>query len=187
MLVGYARVSSTGQELDSQIKSLNTAGVEKIFTEKKSGKSANERQELQNALEFVREGDTLHVTRLDRLARSVNDLHNILEQLKQKGVAFNTTEQDLDTSSPTGRLMVGLLALIAEFETDLRAERQADGIKAAKERGVHFGRVRKMTNEQVKEAIELQNEGWTGQKIAEYFEVGRSTLLREIKKDKENY
>ena len=181
MKVGYARVSSNGQNLESQIESLTQAGCEKIYTEKKSGKQAYNRTELQNAISFVREGDIFFVTRLDRCSRSVKDLYDITNQLSSKGVLFKATQQDLDTSTSTGRLMVGLLSIISEFETDLRAERQADGIKSAQKRGVRFGRKRKLTDEQVQEIIEMQKTGeFTNQQIADKLEIARSTLLREV-------
>ena len=179
MKVGYARVSSTGQNLSSQIEALTKVGCEKIFEEKKSGKQADNRIELQNALDFVRQGDEFIVTRLDRCSRSVKDLHNIIDILNNKGVAFKATSQDLDTSTSTGRLMIGLLSIVSAFETDLRAERQADGIKSAMKRGVQFGRKKKLTDEQIEEIIALQNSGTTtNQAIADEYGVGRSTLLR---------
>jgi len=181
MRVGYARVSSTGQNLEAQVELLKRAGCEKIFQEKKSGTKRADRIELENALEFVREGDTFLVTRLDRCSRNTLDLYKILELLKDKKVDFKATEQEFDTSTSTGKLMVGLLSVIAEFETDLRAERQAEGIKSAMARGVKFGAKRKMTDEQVIEAIELQKSGkFTNQQIADRFGVGRSTLLRYV-------
>lgn len=187
MKVGYARVSSTGQNLESQIQALKSIGCEKIFQEKKSGKQQDNRVELQNALDYVREGDEFYVTRLDRCSRSVKDLHEIIDKLNSKGVSFKATEQDLDTSTSTGRLMIGLLSIISAFETDLRAERQADGIKSAKDRGVEFGRKKKLTNTKVKEIIKLQQTGtMTNLQIAEKYDVGKSTLLREVAKYKDS-
>ena len=184
MKIGYARVSSSGQNLESQIEALQKAGCEKIFQEKMSGKHSDNRVELRNCLDFCRDGDEFYVTRLDRCSRSVKDLHTIIDKLNDKGVAFKATEQDLDTSTSTGRLMIGLLSIVSAFETDLRAERQADGIKSAIKRGVKFGRVAKMDNQQVIEAIKMQNEGMVNQDIADNFGVGRSTLLRYISKYK---
>ena len=181
MKIGYARVSSTGQNLEAQVELLKRAGCEKIFQEKKSGTKRTDRTELENALDFVREGDTFLVTRLDRCSRNTLDLYKILELLNSKKVSFKATEQEFDTSTSTGKLMMGLLSIIAEFETDLRAERQAEGIKSALARGVKFGAKRKMTDEQVVEVMELQKKGeMTNQQIADRFEVGRSTLLRYI-------
>ncbi len=180
MKVGYARVSSAGQNLSSQIEALEKAGCEKIFKEKMSGTMASNRTELQNALDFVRSGDIFVVTRLDRCSRSVLDLHQIIEKLNNKDVAFKATEQELDTSTSSGRLMIGLLSIVSAFETDLRAERQADGIQSALKRGVKFGRKAKLDEEQVVLAIEKQKQGLTNQDIADEFEIGRSTLLRHI-------
>ena len=181
MKIGYARVSSTGQNLESQIEILKRAGCEKIFQEKKSGTKRTNRVELENALDFVREGDTFLVTRLDRVARNNLDLYMMLELLKNKKVEFKATEQDFDTSTSSGKLMLGLLSIVSEFETDLRAERQAEGIALALERGVKFGAKRKMSDEQVLEAMELQKSGeFTNQQISDKFGVGRSTLLRYV-------
>jgi DNA invertase Pin-like site-specific DNA recombinase len=186
MKVGYARVSSIGQNLDSQIDILERVGCEKIFKEKKSGKKAFNREELAAALDFVREGDEFVVTRLDRCSRSVGDLHKIIDELKNKGVDFTCTEQpELNTNTSSGKLMIGILSSIAAFETDLRAERQADGIKAAQKRGVKFGRKSKMDDSQISSAISMQADGMTGKEIADFFSVGRSTLLRNIKEFKE--
>lgn len=178
MKVGYARVSSIGQNLDAQIKSLEEVGCQKIFQEKKSGSNVNNRPILKEALEFVREGDIFVVTRLDRCSRSVADLHNIMRELDVKAVSFKAVNQDFDTSTSTGKLIIGLLSVVAAFELDLRAERQADGIKEAKRKGVKFGRERKMSDEDVLEALKLKEQGFTNQSIADEFDVGRSTLLR---------
>lgn len=180
MKIGYCRVSSSGQNLASQIELLEKEGCEKIFTEKKSGRQVDNREVLQDALNFCREGDTFVITRLDRCSRSVKDLHNILDVLNKKGVAFKATEQDLDTSTSTGRLMIGLLSIVSAFETDLRAERQADGIKSALKRGVKFGRESIFDDEKTIEAINMQSQGMTNQAIADSFGIGKSTLLRYI-------
>src|SRR5680860_1142479 len=127
--VGYARVSSTGQDLTVQLEKLETAGCEKIFKEKRSGVDAG-RPELKRCLDYLREGDTMLVTKIDRLARSTSDLYRIISTLTKKGAAFKVTDDPtIDTASRTGRLVMGVLALIAEFENDIRHERQMDGIK----------------------------------------------------------
>ncbi len=184
MKVGYARVSSSGQNLQSQIEALTKVGCEKIFQEKISGTQTTNRTELQNILDFCRDGDEFYVTRLDRCSRSVKDLHQIIDTLNSKGVAFKATEQDLDTSSSAGRLMIGLLSIVSAFETDLRAERQADGIASAIKRGVKFGRVAKFDDEKVLLAMQMQDNGMCNQEIADKFEIGRSALLRYISKYK---
>lgn len=140
MLIGYARVSSSDQSLDLQRDALTKAGIDKMFEEKKSGRSADDRPELQSAIEFAREGDVLVVTKLDRLARSVRDLHNILATLEAKGVGFKCVDQAIDTTSSTGRLTIAILGAVASFELDIRAERQREGIENAKRKGVYRGR-----------------------------------------------
>ncbi len=104
-LIGYARVSSTGQSLDVQLDRLKNSQCDKIYQEKKSGLTSN-RSELKKCLDYVREGDVLIITKLDRLARSTVDLHNILEQLNNKGVGFRVLDQSIDTTSPTGKLLL---------------------------------------------------------------------------------
>ena len=122
--VGYARVSSTGQELAVQLEKLENTGCHKVFKEKRSGVDAG-RAELKRCLEYLREGDTLLVTKIDRLARSTSDLYRIVSQLADKGVSFKVVDDpSIDTSSRTGKLIMGILALIAEFENDIRRERQ---------------------------------------------------------------
>ena len=155
MLVGYARVSSTGQSLDIQNDALADAGCDKVFAEKVSGRSTKDRVELGNAMDFVREGDTLIVTRLDRLARSVGDLHRIIETLTEKKVAFRCLNQSgVDTDSSTGRLMLAILGAVAQFENDIRRDRQAEGIAKAKASGKYRGRKPSVDKSRVRELRE---------------------------------
>ena len=157
--VGYARVSSTGQDLAVQLEKLEKAGCNKVFKEKRSGVDTG-RQELKRCLEYLREGDTLLVSKIDRLARSTSDLYRIISELAEKGVAFRVLDDPtIDTTSRTGKLVMGILALIAEFENDIRRERQLDGIAKAKERGVHFGRKPELTPEKVEEIKSLRQSG----------------------------
>jgi len=149
--VGYARVSSIGQTLDVQLDKLEDC--DKVFQEKVSGAS-DRRSRLKACLEYVREGDTLVVTRLDRLARSTLHLCQIAAELEGKGVDLQVLDQNINTGDATGRLLFNMLGAIAQFETEIRAERQRDGILKAKERGVKFGKRKKLSPEQV---IELQN------------------------------
>jgi DNA invertase Pin-like site-specific DNA recombinase len=153
MLVGYARVSSAGQSLDIQREQLAAAGCERIFEEKKSGRKANDRPALEEALEFVREGDTLVITKLDRLARSMLDLHQIVEGLAAKRVGFRVLQQPVDTTTPTGELILGVLAAVAQFENAIRRERQLDGIAKAKAKGVYKGRKPSLDVAAVKAAL----------------------------------
>lgn len=141
--VGYARVSSAGQSLDVQIDALQAAGVseEHIFAEKISGSTAA-RPKLNELQRFVRTGDTVVITKLDRLGRSLNDLAGTVEGFRAAGVGFVVLDQGIDTSTPAGRAMFGMLATFAEFETAIRKERQLEGIAKAKAKGVRFGRRR---------------------------------------------
>lgn len=141
MLIGYARVSSAGQSLVIQTEALTAAGCEKIYSEKRSGRTAADRPELARALDQLRPGDQLVVTRLDRLARSVGDLHRVVEQIAATGAGFRCLQQGgVDTTTSTGKLMLAILGAVAEFENDIRRERQRDGIEKARERGAYRGR-----------------------------------------------
>ena len=178
MLVGYARVSSVGQSLDVQLAALNEAGCEKIFAEKQSGTTVGQREQLHDALEFVREGDTLVVTRLDRLARSASDLHTIVSQLSRKGVSFRCLQQSgIDTSTSTGKLLLSMLAAIAEFETDIRKERQREGIERAKAAGVYKGRKPSVDATAVRQ---LHEQGVSPTLIAKQLGIGRASVYRAL-------
>jgi DNA invertase Pin-like site-specific DNA recombinase len=174
--VGYARVSSVGQSLEAQEQALRDAGCEKIFAEKKSGRKASDRKALKDALEWLRDGDTLVVTRLDRLARSVIDLHQIIAELSSKGVGFRVLQQSgIDTTTSTGKLTMGILAAVAEFEADIRAERQRDGIEAAKAKGVYKGRKPSVDAEEIKQALAA---GERPADVARRLGCARSTVYR---------
>ena len=176
MLVGYARVSTIGQSLEVQLEALNAAGCEKVFSEKVSGRSTVGREQLGEALDFVRKGDTLVVTRLDRLARSVSDLFSILERITAKGVAFRCLAQSgVDTDSSSGRLMLGILGAVAAFEADIRKERQAEGIAKAKEAGRYKGRPVSVDREKV---LALRAEGVRPSDIAQRLGIGRASVYR---------
>lgn len=178
-IVGYARVSSIGQSLDIQLDKLKEYGCTKIFAEKRSGRQVDSRPELQACLQFVREGDTLVISRLDRMARSILDLAKIADELKKKGVALRVLDQALDTGTSEGKLMFSLLGAFAEFENDIRAERQMDGIKRAKEKGVTFGRKRALTSAD-REKIRLlrEEDKYSVPQLADRFNVGVATIYR---------
>src|SRR5215212_12140760 len=129
----YARVSHPSQSLDVQIDALRAAGCTVIRAEKRSGSTTDGRTELQTLLEFVREGDTICITRVDRIARSIADLQEIMRVLKAKGVGLKATEQPLDTSTALGKCMLDLLGIFAELETNLRRERQMEAIHRIQE------------------------------------------------------
>lgn len=178
MQVGYARVSSVGQSLDVQLDALHGAGCEKVFAEKRSGTTTSGRSELAEALSFVREGDTLVVTRLDRLARSATDLHNIVKHLSDKGVGFQCLQQGgMDTSSSMGKLLLGVLASIAEFEADIRRERQREGIDRAKAAGVYKGRKPSVDASAVRA---LRDQGLGGSEIAQRLGISRASVYRVL-------
>lgn len=180
--VGYARVSSAGQSLDVQLDKLQAYGCTRIFSEKRSGRQADSRPELQACLQFLRDGDVLVVSRLDRMARSILDLSKIADLLQRKGVALKVLDQAIDTGTPEGRLMFSLLGAFAQFENDIRFERQADGIAKAKEKGVTFGRRRALTPEQCTRVQVLRNEeNFSIPQLAERFNVGTATIYRALK------
>lgn len=179
--VGYARVSTSGQSLDIQLDKLKAYGCTKVFAEKRSGRQADSRPQLQACLQFVREGDTLVISRLDRMARSILDLAKIADQLKTKEVTLKVLDQAIDTGTSEGRLMFSLLASFAEFENDIRAERQRDGIAKARDKGVQFGRKRALTPEDCKKIKLLREEDkYSVPQLAERFNVGVATIYRTL-------
>jgi DNA invertase Pin-like site-specific DNA recombinase len=179
--VGYARVSSAGQSLDVQLDKLKAYGCTRVFAEKRSGRQADSRPELQACLQFLREGDTLVISKLDRMARSILDLAKIADQLRRKGVALKVLDQAIDTGTSEGMLMFSLLGAFAQFENDIRAERQFDGIAKAKEKGVAFGRKRALTPDQCARVKTLrQEENFSVPQLAERFNVGVATIYRAL-------
>ncbi|WP_313040739.1 recombinase family protein [Sphingobium yanoikuyae] len=175
MLVGYARVSTTDQDLTVQLERLSQAGCEKVFSEKQSGSTAD-RDELQRCIEFVREGDVLLVTRLDRLARSVLDLHVMLSALSGKGVGFRCIDQaGVDTTTSHGKLMLGILGSVAEFETDLRRERQREGIAKAKAQGAYKGGKARIDAQRVNEML---SDGANPSAVARALGISRQSVYR---------
>ena len=172
---GYARVSSTDQDLTIQKEALLAAGCDNIRSEKAAGASRNGRPELNTLMEFMRDGDVLVVTRIDRLARSIRDLQNIVHELKDKGVALRATEQPIDTSTAAGKAFLDMLGVFAEFETNLRKERQTEGIAKAKARGVYSGRKATIDVERVKQ---LKADGIGATAIAKELGIGRASVFR---------
>jgi DNA invertase Pin-like site-specific DNA recombinase len=153
---------------------------QKIFKEKRSGVDAG-RPELKRCLEYLREGDVLVVTKLDRLARSTPDLYRIISQLAEKGVQFKVLDDPaIDTSSRTGKLVMGILALIAEFENDIRRERQMDGIKKAHERGVRFGRKPLLVSETIRQVKKLRKAGKTVPEIMRQVDLSKASVYRAL-------
>jgi DNA invertase Pin-like site-specific DNA recombinase len=181
-IVGYARVSSVGQTLDVQLDKLGHC--DKIFQEKKS--AANGKQpRLEACLEYVREGDTLVVTRLDRLARSTLHLCQIAAELERKQVHLQVLDQSINTGDATGRLLFNMLGAIAQFETEIRAERQRDGIQKAKERGVKFGKRKKLNPQQVAELQERREQGVLIKTLMQDYNLSKSSVYRYLNQEAE--
>lgn len=177
MLIGYARVSSTGQSLDLQLDHLRAAGCEEVFAEKKSGRGGSERPELEAALRHARNGDVLLVTRLDRLARSLGDLLKIAQRLDERGAGLRVLQQaGVDTTTSTGKLTLAILGAVAEFENDIRRERQMDGIAKAKAEGRYKGRPATVDRAAIKAALEAGEKPSAG--LARRLGIARSSLYR---------
>jgi DNA invertase Pin-like site-specific DNA recombinase len=172
---GYARVSSQDQDPSIQIASLKAVGCVVVRSEKVSGTSRKGRSELETLLEFLQPGDTLMVTRIDRLARSVKDLQDLVHELRAKGVTLKATEQPIDTSTPAGKAFLDMLGVFAEFETSLRKERQLEGIVKAKAQGVYKGGRRQIDRDAVKE---LQVQGLKPAEVAAKLGIGRASVYR---------
>ena len=177
---GYARVSTEDQDTGIQIAALEAAGCMTVFSENKSGTRRDGRTELSILLQCVREGDTVLITRIDRLARSMKDLQDIVHELKQKGVSLKATEQAIDTSTAAGKAFLDMLGVFAEFETNLRRERQLEGIAKAKSEGVYKGRPPSINPAQVRE-LSLAGNGPS--EIAKKLNMSRSSVYRILGAD----
>ncbi len=176
--IGYARVSTVGQSLDVQLEKL--VGCDKVYQEKRSGTTAD-RPELKKCLDYVRDGDVLVITKLDRLARSTIHLNQIRELLENKNVELMVLDQNIDTTTPTGKLMFNMLGAIAEFETDLRKERQMEGIESAKAKGVGFGRKAKLDDKQLLEMRQKRSEGVLIRGLMSEYGLSKASVYRLLK------
>ena len=179
MLIGYARTSTLEQKagLDAQMAELKAAGCEKVFQEQTS--SVGKRNALATALEFVREGDTLVVTKLDRLARSVQHLLELVHQLKEKGAALRILNLNIDTSTATGKLMFTMIGAIAEFEREMMLERQREGIAKAKAEGKYKGRA-PTARAKADQVRELKEQGLGATEIASRVGISRASVYRVL-------
>ena len=175
--IGYARVSTTDQNLGIQEAALRTAGCDMVRSEKRSGTSTAGRTELATVLDFLRKGDVLMVTRIDRLARSIGDLQDIVRAVRAKGAALKATEQPIDTSTAAGKAFLDMLGVFAEFETNLRRERQLEGIADAKARGVYLGRKASIDPAKVRE---MAAQGFGATAIAKALKIGRASVYRAL-------
>jgi len=179
-LIGYARVSTRDQHPEAQTGALSAAGCEKVFTDHASGALAK-RPALVKALDYLREGDTLVITKLDRLGRSVRNLKTLLDELQARQVGLRALSQGIDTTTPGGQLFFHMLAAIAEFEHDLIVERTQNGLAAARARGRGGGPKFKMTPTRIAQARAMYDAGQhTVQQIADTFGVSRPTIYRHL-------
>lgn len=176
-VIGYARVSSRGQSLDIQLEKLSHC--DRVFQEKHTGTTDN-RPELNTCLDYVREGDTLVVTKLDRLARSTLHLCTIVDLLHRKGVDLNVLDQSIDTGSPTGRLLINILAVIAQFETEIRAERQAEGIRKAKDRGIRFGARKRLSDTDIADLKRKRDDGFKIRELMKEYRLSKVSVYRYL-------
>jgi len=186
MNIGYARVSTTDQNIEAQLKALKAAGCSKIFSEKVSGKS-RKRPELEKLIDQLRPNDVMIVTKLDRLARSLSDLVSIMAELKEKEVGFKSLGEGFDLTSPSGRMQMGMFAVIAEFERDLIVQRTQEGLAHARSKGRIGGRRPALSDLQRKELIERVERGDLSiPKVGQIFGVSRATVNRIMKGHREN-
>jgi DNA invertase Pin-like site-specific DNA recombinase len=176
-VIGYARVSTIDQDLSIQKTALKAAGCDVIRAEKRSGTTTAGREELQTVLDFLSKGDVLMVTRIDRLARSIGDLQDIVRTVRAKGASLKATEQPIDTSTAAGKCFLDMLGVFAEFETNLRRERQLEGIAKAKAAGVYKGRPPSIEASRVRE---LKAQGMRPTEIAKALKIGRASVYRVL-------
>ena len=177
--IGYGRISTSDQNASSQEDALRTAKVNRVFIDTFTGTKAS-RPELDKLREQLRQGDTLVITRLDRLGRSAKDLLNIVSDLETLGVQLEVIEQKIDTSTPEGKLFFTMVAAFAEFERGIMQSRTMDGLAAARARGRVGGRKPKMSPRHVEEARKMYSEGRTVQDISMLFGVSRPTIYRAL-------
>jgi DNA invertase Pin-like site-specific DNA recombinase len=176
-VIGYARVSTTDQDLSIQKGALKAAGCDVIRAEKRSGTTTHGREELRTVLDFLRKSDVLMVTRIDRLARSIGDLQDIVRAIKARGASLKATEQPIDTSTAAGKCFLDMLGVFAEFETNLRRERQLEGIAKAKAAGVYRGRPASIDATRIRE---LKVQGLGATEIAKALKIGRASVYRAL-------
>lgn len=177
--IGYARVSTIGQSLELQRRDLEHAECDKIFLEKGSG-TLNTRPVLKACLDYVREGDILIVTRLDRLARSTYHLCSIAKELESKSVDLCVIHQNIDTSDATGRLLFNMLGAIGQFETELRSERQMEGIAKAKEQGVKFGRQKALDESQIQDLCRSRRRGVKIKDLMQQYKLSKGSIYNYL-------
>jgi DNA invertase Pin-like site-specific DNA recombinase len=176
---GYARISTIDQNADMQLKALQRAGCKKIFTDRRTG-ATTKRPSLTRCLKTLKDGDTLTVWKLDRLARSLRDLISIVEDFDKLGIHFRSLTEEINTATPGGKLTFHIFAALAEFERGLIIERTREGMKAARARGIKSGPPSKLTRQQIDHARQLIENGQGREAVADLFKVSRSTLYRAL-------
>jgi len=178
--IGYVRVSTKDQDFDLQVEALIKEDCERVFTEKQSGTTVKGRDELANCLNYMRDGDTLVITRIDRLARSLRDLQNLVFDFKARGITLKAIEQPIDTSTAVGKAFLDMLGVFAEFETNIRRERQLEGIAKAKSEGRYMGR--KPTAQAKSDLVlELIGQGLTKKAVACELGIGVASVYRILR------
>jgi DNA invertase Pin-like site-specific DNA recombinase len=183
--IGYGRVSTSDQNLSSQEDALKAAGCDRVFTDTFTG-TKKDRPELNKALDLLRDGDTLVITRLDRLGRSAKDLLEIVTGLEERGVEFEVIEQSIDTKTPEGKLFFTIIGGFAEFEREIMRSRTMDGLAAARARGRLGGRPPKFTPKQKTQIVRLYNDGMHVSEIMQMFNAARPTIYKVLNEAKSN-
>lgn len=183
MKIGYARISTVDQNIDMQIDALKEVGCEKIITDKMSG-GKKERPGLKQLLEFVREGDTIIVWRLDRLGRSLKDLLDLINEFLTKGIYFQSLQESIDTTTPSGKLMFHMFACLAEFERNVTIERCKAGLEAARARGRFGGRPFALDEDKTQLLVDLyQSKKYSTDQICKMVGISRPSIYRYLRKE----
>ena len=181
MKIGYARVSTNDQSLDLQLRALEQAECDRIYTDHGLSGACRQRDGLALLLNDIQKGDVLVVWKLDRLARSLKYLCELLDKLAVLCVGFNSLTDGIDTTTASGKLVFHMLGALAEFERTLISERTIAGMRAARLRGVHIGRPRSLTDHDIAKLADLSNNGWTQRQMAAEFNVSINTIARSLK------
>lgn len=178
-VLGYARVSTTHQKLEAQLDALTAAGVDRVFTDKRTGRTLD-REGLRELLEYARPGDTVVVVALDRLGRSLTGIIETITELNERGINLRSLREGIDFTTSTGKMIASIFAALAEYEVDLKAERAAAAREAAAERGLHTGRPKRLSDEQVAVARRMREAGESVATICRTFNVSRATFYRVV-------
>ncbi len=181
-LIGYARVSTKDQELRMQLDDLKRAGCWNIYEEHASASKGHKRPQLELALTDLRAGDTLVVWKLDRLARNMRELLRLLDRIQSAGAGFKSLREHIDLATPVGRMMMGVFGTLAQFESDLTAERTRAGIRAIQERGLQYGAQPKLSEATAKALVKMRKGGATVTAVAAKFKVSTGSVHNYVKR-----